>query len=76
VSQDGFWLEFLVYMNVRPRCLCDFRLTSLYVVASEPSFVNSNITLNINKIHHCFGPETDEYGAIRIHERERGDKGL
>jgi hypothetical protein len=49
---------------------------SMYVVDNEPSFVNCNTTLYINKIHHCCRPGTNEYGGIGLHERERGAKGF
>jgi hypothetical protein len=50
-------------MNVIPGCMCDIRSINLYVVASEPSIVNCNIIMYINKIHHCYRPGTDEYGG-------------
>jgi hypothetical protein len=59
-------------MNVRPSFLSDIRSVSLYVVINELSFVNCNITLYINKMHHRYGPGINEYGGLGIHERERG----
>jgi hypothetical protein len=72
MSQDGLGTKCLVCMNVRLECLFDIRSVGLNLVAHEPSFVNCNITIYINKLHHWYRSRTIKYEGIRPHERERG----